>query len=288
MKCLVCAKADSRYWFRKNDFDIFRCQRCLSAWVAPTPDAEYLKNFYRSAAGFETKDDAHSVSVTRQTAVRRRKAIGQFRGAGRVLDVGSGRGFFLAEMCEHGYEGVGIELNPEDAEAARGRAGVSIIEQPFLEAGLAPNSFDVVNLDQCLEHLAEPETVLRHAKQLLTPGGVLALAVPNHASLQSRALGTGDPYITPPEHLFYYTLAGLREMLDRVGFRLLRVKTCGELQGSSILHGLSRLTPGPLGRAFSGMPPQAESIVTLLAKPVTAALNVMGRGAVVEFLAVKD
>lgn len=289
MRCQVCAKGEARFWFAKEGFNIFRCESCFSAWVQPTPDSEFLKHYYRSSDGFETKDDTYSVSVTQKSSKRRRRAIQKHLATGVVLDVGCGRGFFLAEMHAHKYEVVGIELNPEDAEAARRRVQASIIEKPFLEAQFPPRAFDVINLDQCLEHLADPEKVLQRAYQLLKFKGLLSLAVPNHSSAQSRVMGMQDPYIMPPEHISFFTLSGLNELLTRVGFHVLNISTYGDLQGSSILHGLERLSPHPIKSILSKLAsPSVERAVTFLAKPLTTALNLMQMGSIIEFYCVVE
>jgi 2-polyprenyl-3-methyl-5-hydroxy-6-metoxy-1,4-benzoquinol methylase len=284
VSCHVCAGGEAPFWFAKDGFEILRCRRCSSAWVHPTPDARLLEQYYRTSVASEAGDDALSVSVTQKSSRRRRRMIQRYVSSGVVLDIGCGKGYFLSEMRSHNFEVVGVELNRRDAEATRGRTGAEVIERPFLDAELSPCAFDVINLDQCLEHLPDPEAVLRRARQLLKPGGVLSVAVPNHSSIQSRVMGTRDPYIIPPEHVTFFTATGLRVLLTRAGFRVLDTATCGDLQGASILRGLERLSPRFLRTIISGLAGSPlERAATYAAMPVTAGLNLMKKGSIVEF-----
>ena len=73
-----------------------------------------------------------------------------------------------------------------------------------------------------LEHLADPVGTLQLAHELLRPGGVLCLTVPNDFSPMQRAArdakGQAPWWIAPPHHLNYFDFDSLEALVTRLGF----------------------------------------------------------------------
>ena len=96
----------------------------------------------------------------------------------RVLDIGTGTGFFACILAEQGHDATGIDLTPDMVEHAEHMAAVLGLDASFLvmdaeNPQFAPESFDVLvtrNLTWTLPHIAK---AYREWYQLLKPGGVL-------------------------------------------------------------------------------------------------------------------
>ena len=96
----------------------------------------------------------------------------------RVLDIGTGTGFFACILAEEGYETTGIDLTPDMIEHAEHMAAVLGVDASFQvmdaeEPDFEPESFDVLvtrNLTWTLPHIAK---AYREWYRLLKPGGVL-------------------------------------------------------------------------------------------------------------------
>src|SRR5262249_13136807 len=63
------------------------------------------------------------------------------------------------------------------------------------------------------------------ARELLNPGGVAAIALPNFASIITDILKDRDPYVTPPTHLNYFTPSSLAEIARRTDFAVVKLHT---------------------------------------------------------------
>lgn len=109
-------------------------------------------------------------------------ALGPLRGA-RVLDLGCGKGRFAARLRERGARVVGLDLSMAMLRSARGldRVRASARRLPF-----ADGAFDAVVAVEVFEHVGPPEPVLREARRVLRPGGVLAVVDKNAASWNAR------------------------------------------------------------------------------------------------------
>jgi len=103
----------------------------------------------------------------------------------RVLDVGCGGGILSEAMARRGANVTGIDLSEAALEAGRRHAeeaGVALeyrwisVEQMAEEA---PQRFDVVTCLEMLEHVPDPEAIVRACQRLVKPGGHLVLSTIN-------------------------------------------------------------------------------------------------------------
>ncbi len=124
-----------------------------------------------------------------------------FAGA-RVLDVGCGDAGVPIAFAEAGAEAVGIEPFARSVERGRVRAeehGVRLeLHQGLAESLPFPDaSFDLVSLDNVLEHVNDRDRTLAEIRRVLRPGGILYLVTPKPFALYSL---WSDPH---------YAMAGL-------------------------------------------------------------------------------
>lgn len=100
--------------------------------------------------------------------------------AKRVLSVGCGAGVTEAHLVRRGIEVIGIEMSPP-AAAAAAENGLTVLNADVRDVDdqLAGSSFDCLIYADVLEHLSDPEAVLRRHVERLAPGGVVIVTVPN-------------------------------------------------------------------------------------------------------------
>ena len=155
--------------------------------------------------------------VTRQP-VRFLRRAGVQAGA-RVLDVGAGPGRLVAALRDAGYEATGIEPSRRSAALAH-QAGLPVQRCDLLE--YADSRLDAAVMWHVLEHLDDPPTALVTVRGWLRPGGLLLVGVPNVASLQAEVAGEGWLHLDAPRHRIHFTADGLRRLLVRSGFEVVR------------------------------------------------------------------
>ena len=245
-RCPVCGETARRTALVHRDGRLARCLGCGLVSVLPLPAREaalalYDAGYFAGHVGY--RDYAAEEGHFRREFRRRLARIRAAGGRGRLFDVGAATGAFLREARDAGFTVAGVE--PADAVAARARArGLDVATATAETFVREPGSVDVLTCADVLEHLVDPVAALRRFRAALAPGGLLVLCVPDFGGLWARASGARWPFVTPKEHLHYFTRRTLRRALEVAGFV---PKDLG-LAGTPVsLGSLARRLGGPFG-----------------------------------------
>jgi 2-polyprenyl-3-methyl-5-hydroxy-6-metoxy-1,4-benzoquinol methylase len=207
--------------FRKGGRDFWRCRGCGLEKQHPLPSAEELETYYEQSyvsGMYQLFTEADGMK--RLTAAQRLGEMLALARSGRWLDVGCSNGVFVDVSRQRGYDAQGIELSSTAVQAARQR-GLPV-ECATVEDFAPPTRFDTITAFDVLEHVLDPMLFLRSVHRLLVPGGVLALTVPNLASMSRLLMRRRWYFYIPEEHLFYFNPSCIEKLLARAGFATIR------------------------------------------------------------------
>jgi SAM-dependent methyltransferase len=200
---------------------LVECRRCGLQYVDPRPTGTAI------VAAYSAGDDPAYVSQvearerTFASAVAHIEALAAARG--RVLDIGTAAGAFLAAARARGWEVEGCEPNRWMADWGSRHYGLRIRSGELFDQDFAPQSFDVVTLWDVIEHTPDPSGVVRHVAGLLRPGGLLIVNYPDIGSWIARLLGRRWPFLSSV-HLFYFTRTTMTRFLTRHGFDVVELR----------------------------------------------------------------
>lgn len=236
-QCQVCGGAEMRPWNSYGprclvgDYHITTgsvenvwCARCGLGWNRLMMNDAELSAFYAGytkKVGAEDEDDllfgTSDTEVETLTASQARFLAAHVTApAGRVLDIGCGKGAFLKSFkaLRAGWQCVGVEPSREEAALARRDRDLEVHEGMFGRVPLAPESFDLVAIMHVLEHVSRPVDTVRQMRDVLRPGGLLFVEVPNTLDLNMFY----DVLLF--EHLYHFPPETLAWLLAREGFEI--------------------------------------------------------------------
>jgi 2-polyprenyl-3-methyl-5-hydroxy-6-metoxy-1,4-benzoquinol methylase len=240
--CNLCGSCRTRPLFRLRDYRLqvddaewqaVRCAECGLGYLNPRPTREEMGRYY---------PEAYFTSRATQTARYERQAAYVPEDPGRLLDIGTARGDFLAVMKERGWEVQGVE--PAEAAGNPHRLPIHRIAFPEQANGLPTEAYDVVTAWAVFEHLRDPRAAFLASARLVKPGGRVVVQVPNLRSIWARYALQEDL----PRHLYFFDPRTLKRYGELAGLSLERLVHTTDLFGGSgrgvLRLGLIRLLGG--------------------------------------------
>jgi SAM-dependent methyltransferase len=152
----------------------------------------------------------------------------------RVLDIGSGPGFFL----ELGKSQSWIETGLEPGRAAYAfskELGLNIHNCFFNSKNYSDfGEFDVVHMNNVLEHIPDPMAMLNMCYKIIDDGGLICITSPNDYNPFQLAIanytGKKQWWFAPEEHVNYFNKNTLTKLLEKAGFTFLKGYTSFPLE----------------------------------------------------------
>ncbi|MEX2159431.1 MAG: class I SAM-dependent methyltransferase [Dehalococcoidia bacterium] len=206
-----------------NELSMRRCPSCRSLCALPFPSPEELAAYYNSDysvidAGLTPRRRANWTPLLEKAE--------RLAGLRNGIEIGSSTGAFLRLATERGWTMAGVELDAR-ARQAHARTSPDIPVRATVEAAREAgiDHADAAWVLHTIEHLPDPEAVLRETLDLMTPGAPIAVTTPNGMSLECRVLGPLWEWWTPPAHLTLFSPRGACLLLERAGFEIVSVET---------------------------------------------------------------
>jgi 2-polyprenyl-3-methyl-5-hydroxy-6-metoxy-1,4-benzoquinol methylase len=220
---------DDRYGY-PGRFTALRCNSCQHIVVDArmSPDqltSLYTKYYPRSSFDVEAWTPPREVSPP--IAWWRGLRASAFRWVPknvRVLDIGCGFGESLGYHRNRGCDAHGVEADANILRVAE-RHGLQVKVGLFDATAWAPASFDVVTLDQVIEHVTDPVGLLRGVRTVMKPDGMLVVATPNALGWGARVFGRQWIHWHAPYHQQFFTPASLQRAAVAAGFTIESTRT---------------------------------------------------------------
>ena len=203
---------------------LYACQVCGHGFTPIDIDFSIITNWYG-----RNKPDTVFLSneaARRKTARIILQRIQTHTGkVGRLLDIGAGPGIFVSEAIRAGWDAIGIDPSAWAIRHARDAYGV-VIQQGDIDqlSSLPAISFNVVTLFDVIEHVPNPDALLKAVTRLLRPGGFLVLTTPRFDSALARLMGRRW-YCIFPAHIQYFTRRSLQLAAQTAGLKIVEERT---------------------------------------------------------------
>jgi 2-polyprenyl-3-methyl-5-hydroxy-6-metoxy-1,4-benzoquinol methylase len=229
---------DAKTFERTAHGRVHRCEACSFEYIAPRPTPQETAGFYDIGGYYTQSLDAAPTQAPSGLLSRLRNHLAwRFdrsddmidvitrrlpRGA-QVVDIGSGDGSQIVLLSQRGFRMTGVERDTRSVSLQGEHAQVFEGSAEALPQQLPRGSFDAVMFKQVLEHLVEPVHALRNAAQLLKPGGVMFVEVPNNESAIARQSGLSWEHMDVPRHINFFTQDTLQAAVTSAGLTVERL-----------------------------------------------------------------
>ncbi len=233
-ECPLCGNSKLESTMRCTDFyatgeefDIVSCTVCDFTFTQGVPVESEIGKYYDTPDYISHSDTQKGFMNAIYHRVRRymlgKKAhiVERQSGlkSGRLLDIGTGTGYFSSMMQQRHWQVTAIEKNASARQFAKSHFNLHVLPETDL-CTLSPNSFDVITLWHVMEHLEHLHETWDCLHQLLSDKGELIIAVPNRKSYDANKYKKYWAAYDVPRHLWHFGPNSIRLLADQHHFQL--------------------------------------------------------------------
>ena len=242
-------------------YSLRQCTNCGMGFISPKPSFEILQTFYSSNYGSYTaatnlEKEATSLKYklakfryasTFGSSINNRAATAlgmmsewltgkvvsytlgiplNLPNDANILELGYGSGSWLLIMKQLGFtnlQGYDIDANIENKKKLE-TAKIKLHSGCFLDLAPPDNCFDLIRLEHVLEHLLEPDNILKELHRILKPGGYLVMSFPSINAISFSLCPKHSALRESPRHLYLHTTMSARNIIARAGFKIINIR----------------------------------------------------------------
>lgn len=210
-----------------SNHKIIKCSICQHIQISPIPSYEENRKFYdenkmsknlkmnsinkiRQKFKFDTD---LNVQLIQKIATKKDK----------ILEIGSGYGFFLDEMEKKGYDITGVELSK-----VRRNHSKKITEAPVFDYDLTKTipdfgKFNIILLFGVMEYIADPIQFLSNLREMIENKGKIVIISPNVNDLQLKLNEHYRNWFWQRAHINYFKKENLKFVLKKAKFKKIAI-----------------------------------------------------------------
>jgi len=234
-QCPVCSYTDFSSYLQVPDwlvskeiFELKQCAHCDFIFTANAPIEQNIGPYYNSEEYVEHSDTSSGIiygiyHYARKIMLQyKHKKIKRLGVGKKLLDVGSGSGYFLNHMKNKGYEVTGVEISKKAVALCEQKFGITAHHpQTFLDGKLDTN-FSIISLWHVFEHVYQFDAYFDLFSNSLAENGVLILALPNCDSWDAKMYQSYWNAYDTPRHIWHFTPQTLQLFAEKRGFKIIK------------------------------------------------------------------
>ena len=237
-KCKICGnrktkKIGKNLTLVNRGLDIYRCEKCGTGFVYPSPTEKQLEEFYSS---YDFDDDIENASFIHRVflpklsrlhstirAHDRAKYIDSVaKNKGKILEIGGARGELLNELKKKGWSPDGVEFSKKFIRECIERfdIGMHVNIKEYKN-----KKFDVIAMFHVLEHMINPIKELKKLSKYLSKKGVIIVEVPHFPKNLAHIFpDKSKPKEFHDSHTFHFTPEAFEIVAEKAGLEVVEIQ----------------------------------------------------------------
>ena len=244
-RCPICGDESEKHFHCKVSliygtvYDLVECIQCGVIYFNPMPTVTELATFY-SASYYDM--DRHREDGKGMAFAKRLK---RWKKTGKFLDVGCATGFFINGIKNHSeWEVYGTDFGESAVRFAHDTLHLNVQHGNLADVHFPEKFFDYVHVNNVLEHVLDPISLLKECRRIVKPDGVFFLSVPNGFNDSLDLIDfykmENMPARSKNGHIFFFRDRTLLRLLDEIGFIIQKKKTYSLKRGMRSIGYLPR------------------------------------------------
>jgi len=210
-----------------EQFDLLQCENCGFQFTQGFPVEKEIGKYYETPDYISHSDTKKGMMNELYHLVRSRmlqkkaQLINNITGktSGKILDIGTGTGYFSHTMQQKGWQVEAIEKSEQARSFAKKNFNLDIKDDSGLN-DFSSGSFDVITLWHVMEHLEHLNETWERLYELLKDDGCLVVAVPNCSSYDAQKYKEFWAAYDVPRHLWHFTPDSIKKFGEKHNFTL--------------------------------------------------------------------
>ncbi|MBR9859900.1 class I SAM-dependent methyltransferase [bacterium] len=235
-QCPVCGQNDFKLFLEAKDwlvtkepFSIYQCTSCTFTFTQDAPAPESVGRFYDDVNYVEHSDSdsgiifkvyhqARKIMLKQKLSMLKKTSKGK-----RLMDVGSGSGYFLNHMQQNGFECLGVEISETARALCKTKFNIDALPPEDLTGGRIDKKFDLITLWHVFEHVYTYDEYFKAFDQLLDKDGKLVIAMPNYHCLEASYYKKFWNGYDVPRHLWHFDDKTFTKFASDRGFSVKKI-----------------------------------------------------------------
>lgn len=237
VSCILCGRHEStlvaegydfEYWTSKKSFSYVQCNNCGHLYLNPQPIPEsssqiYPSNYY-THSGRHTEKSSKLISTFKKHVIRKRLKyiLSKLPENPNILEIGCGDCSLLMDLktIVPSAQLTGLDIAfTDDIKRMCQANNITNIEDKVENANLPYNEYDLVIMNQLIEHLWDPALAFKKIHKSLKKRGMISIETINTSGYDRCFFKKdfwGGYYF--PRHLNIFSFESLRRLLEKYGF----------------------------------------------------------------------
>lgn len=222
--CVLCKNKNFEIISKKvrdsKKHQIIQCKKCKHIQLFPIPTEKEEKKFYDKNlqdkninyfGGVKENREKSRIDTKRRVSFIKKIVPKK----GKILEIGSGHGFFLESMEKLSYNITGIEISKEKRRLANRITKSEILNVNLINKNIELKNFDAIVMFHVLEHLSNSSSFLQKISNMLKTNGKIILEVPNSDDKQLLLNSAYRDFYWQRAHLHYFNPKSLYSVISK-------------------------------------------------------------------------